>query len=205
MNQKFLLYLHTQRTIMPEKTIYIIAGCNGAGKTTASYTVLPEILNCREFVNADEIAKGLSPFNPESVAIEAGRLMLERIALLMDKGVTFAIETTLATRSYRHLVETAQNKGYKVILLFFWLDSPRTAMQRVKRRVSEGGHNIPPDIIERRYWKGLDNLFDIFIPIVDSWAIYDNIGKTLPIASKQEIIDYAKFETIKKSCRERNK
>lgn len=190
---------------MPEKIIYIIAGCNGAGKTTASYTVLPEILHCREFVNADEIARGLSPFNPESVAIEAGRLMLERIDYLFGKGVTFAIETTLATRSYRKLIETAHSRGYKVVLLFFWLDSPRTAIKRVSRRVSEGGHNIPSDVIERRYWNGLKNFFNIFMPIVDSWALYDNIGKTLPIASNQGITDISKFESIKKSCQERNK
>ena len=99
--------------------LYIIAGCNGAGKTTASMTVLPEILNCREFVNADEIAKGLSPFNPEEVAIEAGKIMLERIDYLMDKYKTFAIETTLATRSYKNLVQRAKERGYKVVPIVF--------------------------------------------------------------------------------------
>lgn len=101
-------------------TLYIIAGCNGAGKTTASMSVLPEVLNCREFVNADEIAKGLSPFNPEEVAIEAGKLMLRRINLLLSRHATFAIETTLATKSYKNLVKTAQASGYQVVLLFFW-------------------------------------------------------------------------------------
>ena len=96
--------------------LFIIAGCNGAGKTTASYSVLPELLNCREFVNADEIAKRLSPFNPESVAIEAGKLMLQRINLLLSQGKTFAIETTLATRSYASLVKRAQERGYQVVL-----------------------------------------------------------------------------------------
>ncbi|MDE5941645.1 MAG: zeta toxin family protein, partial [Muribaculaceae bacterium] len=100
-------------------TLYIIAGCNGAGKTTASYSVLPDLLECREFVNADEIAKGLSPFNPESVAIEAGKLMLQRIDLLLSQRKTFAIETTLATRSYSSLVKRAQKNGYHVVLLFF--------------------------------------------------------------------------------------
>ena len=107
-----------------EKTLYIISGCNGAGKTTASYTVLPEILDCREYVNADEIAKGLSRFNPESVAIEAGRLMLERIYYLMTEGVSFSIETTLATKSYVNLVRRAHKQGYNVKLLVFWLESP---------------------------------------------------------------------------------
>ena len=136
---------------MTEKTLYIIGGCNGAGKTTASYTVLPEILECREFVNADEIAKGLSPFNPESVAIEAGRLMLLRIDELLKANVSFSIETTLSTKSYQKLVHRAQQQSYQVKLIFFWLDSPETAIRRVAQRVREGGHNIPQDVIVRRY------------------------------------------------------
>src|ERR1700761_524005 len=115
--------------------LYIIAGCNGAGKTTASFTILPEILNCREFVNADSIAAGLSPFNPESVAIEAGRLMLSRIHELMGGGMDFAFETTLATRSYVSFIKSAQGAGYKVTLLFIWLDSPEAAARRVADRV----------------------------------------------------------------------
>jgi predicted ABC-type ATPase len=111
--------------------LYIIAGCNGAGKTTASFTILPEMLSCREFVNADNIAAGISPFNPESVAVEAGRVMLSRIQELMKGRVDFAFETTLATRSYVSLVRSAQEAGYKVTLLFIWLDSPETAMRRV--------------------------------------------------------------------------
>lgn len=105
--------------------LYIIAGCNGAGKTTASYTVLPELLNCNEFVNADNIAAGLSPFNPESVALEAGRIMLQRIDELLNKEVDFAFETTLSTRSYVSLIKRAQQKGYEVNLLFFWLSSSK--------------------------------------------------------------------------------
>ena len=104
--------------------LYIIAGCNGAGKTTASYTVLPEMLDCREFVNADEIAKGLSPFNPESVAIDAGRLMLQRMDDLLIAGEDFAFETTLATRSYVKFIDQAHAMGYFVSLLFFWLPTP---------------------------------------------------------------------------------
>jgi len=156
------------------KNLYIISGCNGAGKTTASYTVLPEILDCREFVNADEIARGLSPFNPESVAIEAGKLMLQRIEDLLAKEETFSIETTLATRSYVNLVKRAQEKGYRVRLLFFWLNSPELALKRVAERVSKGGHNIPQDTIKRRYAAGINNLFKLFMPIVDYWAIFDN-------------------------------
>ena len=154
--------------------LYIIAGCNGAGKTTASYTVLPEMLGCREFVNADEIAKGLSPFNPESVAIEAGRLMLQRMDDLLSEGEDFAFETTLATRSYVKFVERAQAKGYFVTLLNFWLPTPEQAIERVATRVSEGGHNIPSDVIRRRYANGIKNLTTLYTPICDYWIIYDN-------------------------------
>ena len=154
--------------------LYIIAGCNGAGKTTASFTVLPEMLNCREFVNADEIAKGLSPFNPEGVAIQAGRLMIERVLHLLKEGETFAFETTLATRSYVNLIQRAQKRGYFVTLLFFSLSTPEQAVARVAKRVSQGGHNIPTDVILRRYDAGLRNLFQLYIPVVDYWALYDN-------------------------------
>ena len=156
------------------KNLYIISGCNGAGKTTASYTVLPEVLHCKEFVNADEIARGLSPFNPESVAIEAGRLMLQRIEDLLSKEESFSIETTLATKSYINLVRRAQKKGYTVRLLFFWLNSPDLALQRIAERVAKGGHNIPEPIVRRRYVTGISNLFRLFMNEVDSWEIYDN-------------------------------
>jgi len=146
-------------------------------KTTASYTVLPEILDCREFVNADEIARGLSPFNPESVAIEAGRLMLQRIEYLLEKEETFSIETTLATKSYINLVHRAQAKGYTVRLLFFWLNSPELALMRIAERVAKGGHNIPETIVRRRYVAGISNLFRLFMDEVDFWVIYDNSQK----------------------------
>ena len=157
-----------------KRHLYIISGCNGAGKTTASYTVLPEILKVEEFVNADEIARGLSPFNPDSMAIEAGRLMLKRIDELLLKSKDFAIETTLTTRSYAKLVERAHVLGYAVHLVYFWLSSPQLAKERVASRVRNGGHNIPAAVIERRYGLGIRNLFEIFIPIVDEWMIVDN-------------------------------
>ena len=159
---------------MSVKNLYIISGCNGAGKTTASFTVLPEMLDCREFVNADIIAYGLSPLNPESVAIEAGRLMLQRIEELLSEGVDFAFETTLATRSYANLVKRAQARGYEVTLLYFWLNSPVQAQQRVRDRVSKGGHNIPLEVIERRYYRGIYNFFKLYSPICDRWLLLDN-------------------------------
>lgn len=148
------------------KNLYIIAGCNGAGKTTASFTILPEILDCKEFVNADEIAKGLSPFQPEKVSFEAGRIMLNRIKDLIAEDVNFAFETTLATRSYKNRIIQAKEKGYRVTLLFFWLQNFELARERVKTRVLEGGHNIEPEVIARRYIRGIKNLFDIYLPIV---------------------------------------
>jgi predicted ABC-type ATPase len=155
--------------------LYIIAGCNGAGKTTASFTILPEILKCKEFVNADAIAAGLSPFNVESVAFEAGRIMLQRIQQLMTEKEDFAFETTLSTRSYVSLIKKARATGYKVTLLYFWLISPDLAKQRVAKRVSQGGHNIPDDVVERRYYRGISNLLNLYLPIVDRWSVIDNM------------------------------
>lgn len=190
---------------MSDKKLYIIAGCNGAGKTTASFTILPEILDCKEFVNADEIAKGLSPFQPEKVAFEAGRIMLGRINELLKNNENFAFETTLSTKSYKNKIKEAQQKGYTVILLFFWLQSIELAKERVKTRVSEGGHNIEPDVIERRYIKGIKNLFDIYLPIVDGAFIFDNseqkhelladkqINSSLNIVNKNKLILLQKY------------
>ena len=169
-----------------KKHLYIIAGCNGAGKTTASFTILPEVLNCKEFINADEIAKGLSPFQPESVAMQAGRIMLARMDELLQKGETFAFETTLATKSYKQKIEWAQANGYEVTLLFFWLDSPNMAKKRVAQRVAEGGHSIPSETIERRYHNGITNLFAIYIDMVDICYIFDNSeGRKELIAQKE--------------------
>ena len=186
-----------------KKQLYIIAGCNGAGKTTASFTILPEILGCKEFINADEIAKGLSPFQPESVAVQAGRIMLARMDELLQKGETFAFETTLATKSYKQKIEWAQANDYEVTLLFFWLDSPNIAKKRVAQRVAEGGHNIPLETIERRYYNGIANLFTIYIDMVDICYIFDNSeGRKELIAQKErhkDIVIYNndKFNLIK--------
>ena len=189
---------------MEDKNLYIVAGCNGAGKTTASYTILPEIIECKEFVNADEIAKGLSPFQPETVSFEAGRIMINRINDLLEENESFAFETTLSTRSYKNKVLKAKEQGYTITLLFFWLNNIELAKERVKTRVKEGGHNIPEDVIERRYLKGIYNLFGIYLPIVDSTLIFDNsFGKHELIAHKIEtneitIIDSNKFNQLKK-------
>jgi predicted ABC-type ATPase len=157
--------------------VFIIAGCNGAGKTTASYTILPELLNIKEFVNADEIARGLSPFQPEKLAIEAGKIMLGRIRSLISQRTDFAFETTLSSRSFVALINEAKQTGYKVNLLYYWLDDVDLAIERVRVRVSEGGHNIARDVIVRRYYSGLKNLLTLYIDKVDFWLLVDNSKK----------------------------
>jgi predicted ABC-type ATPase len=167
--------------------LYIIAGCNGAGKTTASMTLLPEILDCHEFVNADNIAKGLSPFRPERVAFEAGRIMLHRIDELMAAKVDFAFETTLATRSYRGKVLKAQEMGYEVTLVFLWLPSPEMAIERVAKRVAEGGHDIPKDVIGRRYVRGITNLLDVYLDICDEVMVVDGRSSALDTIAEKSL------------------
>ena len=192
-----------------EKNLYIIGGCNGAGKTTASYTVLPEVLGCREFVNADEIARGLSPFNPSSVTQAAGRIMVGRIRELLGKDETFAIETTLS-RTYLSLVRQAHAKGYIVTLIFFWLRTPELALQRVAERVRNGGHDIPALTTRRRYVAGITNFFELYADAVDCWVVYDNSisprtivargGKDVPTT----ILDNELFTKMKSYVRQRN-
>jgi predicted ABC-type ATPase len=186
-----------------KKNLFIIAGCNGAGKTTASFTILPEILNCKEFVNADEIAKGLSPFQPERVSFEAGRIMLKRINELLETNKNFAFETTLATKSYKSKIAEAKSKNYSVTVLFFWLQNVELAIERVKTRVLEGGHNIETEVIKRRYINGIKNLFEIYLPIADEIMIFDNSeGKHILIAKKSldteiDIFSEPKFNQLK--------
>lgn len=182
--------------------LYIISGCNGAGKTTASFTILPEILECKEFVNADEIARGLSPFQPEKVAFESGRIMLRRLNELIDENENFAFETTLASKTFKEYVIRAKNKGYETTLIFFWLDDVAMAIERVKIRVEEGGHNIPTEIIVRRYNRGLHNFFKIYKSIVDNWMFIDNSGSTYTeiaqsVSGEMEVFNEVLWNKIK--------
>jgi len=155
------------------KKILIIAGPNGAGKTTFAEEFLPQEADCHEFVNADLIAAGLSPFHPDGVAIAAGRVMLKRIGELAANGKSFAFETTLSTRVYLRMIPRWQKDGYQVKLYFLKLPDPEFAIRRVERRVRYGGHNIPASTIRRRYARGWDNLWKHYLEIVDEWAIYD--------------------------------
>ena len=158
--------------------LFIISGCNGAGKPTASYTILPSLLNLHTFVNADEIADELSPLEPEREAIRASRLMMERVDQLILHGADLAVETTLATKSLVGVITSAQQQGYKAGLFYFWLKSPELALKRVALRVASGGHNVAPETIVRRYWQGMDNLRQLYLPICDSWVLIDNSAAT---------------------------
>ena len=187
---------------MAHKRLYIIAGCNGAGKTTASKRFLPSILDCRQWVNADEIAYGLSPLDPQSVSFQAGRLMLERIQELLSKDETFAIETTLSTRAYRNLVLQAQENGYEVVLVFFYLQSPQIAIKRIAHRVKHGGHYVPDEVVVRRYYRGLKNLTEIFMPIVDEWILYQfdkNEYHIIASGHKGDVYDLSANSIMKES------
>lgn len=191
--------------------LYIISGCNGAGKTTASYTMLPEMLECSEFVNSDEFAKGLSPFKPEKASIQAGRYMIAKIRYLLKKQLDFGIETTLATRTVLKTVKMAQAAGYTVTLLYFWLNSPELAIERVHARVEAGGHNIPEETIRRRYKVGIDYFFHHYAPICERWILADNSQipfRVIAEGSKLDVInikDRETYEKIRKIAQENHK
>ncbi len=164
--------------------LYIIAGCNGAGKTTASFVVLPELLGCREFINADEIAKGISPFNPESVAITSGKIMLERIHHHLEDRVEFGFETTLSSKSTDDIIMKAKQFNYRIFIVFFWLNNVQLAIERVVQRVNEGGHHIPEETIKRRYSRGIRNFKNVYQELANVWLLIDNSKPNFEIISQ---------------------
>ena len=171
---------------MPE--LFIIAGCNGAGKTTAAKELLPGVFHTAIFINADMIVAKLNPLHPEKAAMSAGRFMLKEIQQRLSEKQTFALETTLATRIYFNIIEQAKLLGYDVILYYFWLPSANMAKERVKLRVSKGGHNIPEDVIERRYNLGIKYFYE-YLKIVNFWFFYDNSSNPSHIIAKGEMPD----------------
>lgn len=182
--------------------LYIISGPNGSGKTTASYGVLPELLDCQEFVNSDEFAKHLSPFAPESAYITASRLMLRKVRYLFDRRQDFCIETTLATRSLLKTVASAQKQGYYVTVLYFWLRSPEIAVQRVASRVADGGHDVPEGTVRRRYQMGLNYFFHRYMQACDKWILADNSAPPFTIiaeGSKKGLVirDMGRYLTVR--------
>lgn len=157
--------------------VVIIAGPNGAGKTTFAREFLPNEADCPVFVNADLIAAGLSPFAPETAAVQAGRLMLEELGRHFEARRSFAFETTLSGRAYLRHIRQWQAAGYRVELIFLRLDDVEEALVRVRERVLQGGHDIPEAVIRRRFVAGLGNFHRIYAPAVDAWALYDNAGE----------------------------
>jgi predicted ABC-type ATPase len=154
--------------------VVILGGPNGAGKTTAAQVVLPRRLDIREFVNADEIARGLSPFNATGTAVTAGRLMIERMRILVRDRESFAFETTCSGRAHISLLRRCKTAGWRITLVFLWLPSPQAALDRVARRVRSGGHDVPHDVVVRRYWAGLANMRHQYLPVADLASIYDS-------------------------------
>lgn len=168
------------------KDVIVLGGPNGAGKSTTASRLLPGVLGIREFVNADEIARGLSPFNPEGSETAAGRLMVARIRALARAGESFGFETTCAGRGYVRLLRACRDAGYRVTLVFLWLPSPEAALARVARRVREGGHGVPDEVVVRRYIAGLRNMRHLYLPLADIALIYDNSdGRGTLIAERQ--------------------
>jgi predicted ABC-type ATPase len=161
---------------MSERKVIIIAGPNGAGKTTFAREFLPNEAGCPVFLNADLIAAGLSPFAPETAAVQAGRLMLQEMARFFASGQSFAFETTLSGRGYLSHIRDWQAAGYRVKLIFLRLDTPEEAIARVAQRVRQGGHHIPEATVRRRFAAGLANFEHLYAPLVDAWALYDNAG-----------------------------
>ena len=181
--------------------LFILSGCNGSGKTTASYSLLPEMLECTEFVNSDEFAKSLSPFDPSQASVSASRYMLMKIRYLLSRRANFSIETTLATRSLLGIIQQAKTLGYSVTVIYFWIDSPEKAIERVRKRVASGGHHIPDDVVRRRYKMGLSYLFSTYIPICDRWMLADNTISPFTVvaegtANETFIRDEDKFKII---------
>jgi predicted ABC-type ATPase len=160
--------------------VVVIAGPNGAGKTTLSPFLLRDQLRVFEYVNADPIAQGLSAFDPASMALQAGRVMLNRLQKLADQRKTFAFETTLSAKHYSGWIKKLRAEGYAFQLMFLWLQSPELAVQRVCERVHAGGHDVPEHIIRRRYAAGLRNFSELYQPLANTWAVYDNSGSLNP-------------------------
>lgn len=184
-----------------ESNMYIISGCNGSGKTTASYTILPELLNCSQFINSDEFAKSLSPFDPSAASVSASRYLVMKFNYLVNRKADFGVETTLATRTLLNMIKNAQAEGYKVTILYLWLNDVDIAINRVKHRVDTGGHNIPEEVIRRRFTRGLEYFFKDYIPVCDKWILADNSQTPFTLVaygdrSYSHIKDTAKYELI---------
>ena len=168
------------------KEIVILGGPNGAGKTTTARVLLPEFFHLNSFLNADDVARYLAPWNVESAALAAGRLLVERMRALVQEGKSFALESTLSGKSYIPMLKDCRANGWRVALYYFWLSSPEVSIARVARRVSQGGHHVPDDVIYRRFKTGLWNMRHLYLPLADTAAIYDNSGQRRILIADRE-------------------
>lgn len=189
-----------------QPNLHVVAGPNGAGKSTFARLYLPDYADCKEFVNADLIAAGLSPFNPESLALEAGRLMLERIEALARAGTDFGFETTLSGRSRLAVLKRLRRMGYRLHLYFLWVPDVEFALDRIRERVRTGGHSVPEAVVRRRYVRGLRNFFELYAPLVDAWLLLDNSGSSPEmvvfwVAGQRFVFDRSLFEIIERDAR----
>jgi predicted ABC-type ATPase len=188
---------------MKNRNVYVIAGPNGSGKTTFAVKFLSEYVRCPNFINADLIAQGLSPFSPGAAAIRAGRLVLEQIHKFANRGVSFAFETTLSGKLYVNLFKSLKKKKYKIRLFFLWIPDADLAVSRIKNRVAQGGHNVPVQDVFRRFDRSISNFFKLYQPFADSWIIFNNAGPIpILIAEKKNgkitIIDGTLYNSIVK-------
>ena len=186
--------------------LHIIAGPNGSGKTTFVYKFLPEYVRCLNFVNADLISLGLSPFSPEAVALRSGKIMLDQIHTLSERRLDFGFETTLAGKTYVNLLKKLKNAGYEVNLFFLWLRNVELAIERVAERVRKGGHDVPENVVRRRYDRGIFNLFHVYRDLLDTWTLFDNSTESPRIMAYEDhgeltVLDNDLFETIMRSVK----
>lgn len=161
---------------MNNRNVYIIAGPNGSGKTTFAVKFLPKYARCPNFINADLIAHGLSPFSPGAAAIKAGKLVLEQIHEFAKNRVNFAFETTLSGKLYVKLIKSLKKKGYKIHIYFLWVPDADLVVSRIKSRVAQGGHDVPVRDVLRRFDRSISNFFKLYQPLADSWLLFDNAG-----------------------------
>ena len=185
-----------------QPVVLVIAGPNGAGKSTAAPLLVHDMAGIDRFINADAIARGFSPFKPDLAAVTAGRLMLEHMNTLVQDRQDFALETTLSGVRLAKKLAAMQQEGYRVQLMFLWLPTAELAVRRVDQRVRLGGHSIPEQTVRRRYTRGIENLFDVYIPIADVWRVFDN-ARAVPtqvahggIGKQTQIINQAAWDAM---------
>jgi len=188
---------------MKVKNVYIIAGPNGSGKTTFAKKFLPDYAKCPNFVNADLIAQGLSPFSPRTAAIKAGRLVLEQIHSLADKNLDFAFETTLSGKSYIPFLTELKKKNYSINIFFLWIPNTELALNRIKDRVSTGGHDVPAVDVRRRFHRGIYNFIHYYKSLADTWSLFNNADAVPKLIAREkngqvDVIDNETFEKIMK-------